>query len=277
MMENSSKITTLIIDDEPYARKCIRGLLETDEEIEIIGECKNGYEAIEIINEKDINLVFLDIQMPVLSGFDVLAAIDPPKMPSVIFVTAYDSFILKALKHHALDYLLKPFSDEEFRDSLRQAKECIIEKKKNKANQMLADLIKDSLHFSPENIKDQYLDNGKNHIPEYLTRLMVSANNRIIFLNTNDIEWIEADDNYVKVHTIDKSFIMRETMNDLEVKLNPKDFARIHRSAIVNVSKIQSLEPYFKGDYIVILNNGKRLKMTRSRKSQFKETLNIVL
>jgi two-component system, LytTR family, response regulator len=277
-MPEIEKIKTIIVDDEPYARKCIKGLLENDDEIELTMECRNGFEAIEVIKNKEIDLAYLDVQMPEVNGFDVLSSCDPGRIPSVVFVTAYDTYVLKALKCHALDYLLKPFSDEEFYDSLKHSKAVIQEKKKNKNNQHLADLIKNHFNFFSDlpntSIPDVKTDKESK---TYLTRLPITVNNRLFFVNVKEIEWIEADDNYVKVHTSDKSYILRETMNELEEKLNPKEFFRIHRSTIINVFNIKSLEPYFKGDYTIILNNGKRLKLTRNRKNQFKEIFDIPL
>jgi two-component system, LytTR family, response regulator len=240
------KIRTVIVDDEPLARERLRALLEGDAEIEIVGECADGRTAVEIISKEAPDLVFLDIQMPELDGFGVLAELQGKRMPAVVFVTAYDRFALKAFEVHALDYLLKPFDRERFEKALSRAKEQVGKQQTQDLGTKISSLLAD---LKPE--------------AKVGDRLAVKTSGRVIFVKLEEIDWIEAADNYVNIHVGQTSHLLRETMVSLEQRLPTKNFIRISRSAIVNMDRVKELQPLFHGEYAVILRTGARLTLTR--------------
>lgn len=241
------KIRTLIVDDMLLARNRVKRYLSADPEIEIIGECSDGHEAITTIAELQPQLIFLDVQMPEVDGFEVLAALDPVDRPEVIFITAYDQFALRAFDVHALDYLLKPFDQERFERAVKRAKEQINRKPQNSLDGRLEALLKD--------IRSE---------PKYLKRLAVKTAGRTIFLLTEEIDWIETAGNYLKLQAGNESHLIRERMNQIETRLDPRKFVRIHRSTVVNIDRIKELQPLFNGDQIVVLRDGRQLTMSRT-------------
>jgi len=259
-------IKALIVDDEPLARRSIRLLLDRDDDIEIAGECDNGTAAVELVRNDRPDLVFLDIQMPGMSGFDMLEALSKQDtLPVIIFVTAFDEHAIRAFEFNALDYLLKPFSDERFERSIERAKAQL-------AQQEINDLSKKLLALA-ENLKSESLPPVEKG-GEYTSRFMIKAGGRISFVKAEEVDWIEAADYYVKLHVGRKGHLIRETMNELEKKMDPRLFARIHRSTIVNIDRIKELHPYFNGHYIVILDDGTKLKLSRSRRDQLHHLMN---
>jgi len=250
------KTRTLIVDDEPLARERLRQLLEPEAEIELVGECADGREAVAAIREKSPDLVFLDVQMPELTGFEVLEQVRGGRMPVIVFVTAHDQFALKAFEVHAVDYLLKPFDRDRFQTALRRALDHIQRDHAGELNQRLSALLND---LKPS--------------ARPLDRLAVKSGGRVVFVRVDDIDWVEAADNYVELHVGAESHLHRETMADLEQMLPPGKFMRISRSTIVNVDRIKELQPLFHGEYAVILRNGTRLTLSRS----YREKLNQLL
>jgi len=248
------KIRTLIVDDEPLARDRVRRFLRDETEIEIVGECGNGAEAIEFIKKEKPELVFLDIQMPEKNGFDVIKSLDAKTIPTIIFVTAYDQYALQAFDASALDYLLKPFNRERFHRAVGRAREHIENKKRGNLDERIASLIAD--------LKTE---------KKYLERLVVKSVGRVFFLKIDEIDWIEAAGNYLKLHVGRESHLIRETMNAIEAKLNPDKFLRIHRSTIVNIDRIKELHPMFSGDYDVVLQNGTKITLSRNYRERFLE------
>lgn len=242
-------IRALIVDDELLARERIRTLLAEDREIETIGECRNGTDAIEAIRKRAPDLVFLDVQMPERDGFDVLRAFDPEELPAIVFVTAHDKYALKAFDFFALDYLLKPFHRDRFFLALERAKETLG-----------AD--------DPESLKRQLRELLQGLKNEYLQRLIVKDAGRIFFIKTDEIDWVEAAGNYVQIHCGPASHLLRQTLKSLEESLNPADFLRVNRSAIVNLESIRELAPLFHGECRVVLKNG--VELTSSRNIQRK-------
>lgn len=239
-------IRAVIVDDEPLARRGLLRFLKSDPEIEVLSECGDGQSAVGAILGKKPNLVFLDVQMPEMDGLEVVRRVGPAQMPTTIFVTAYDRYALQAFDANALDYLLKPVGQERFQIALGRAKERISEKSKSETVlRMMATL---------EEIKRQ---------DEYLERLPVSGNGRILFVKTKEIDWIEANGNYARLYVGTQTHDIRETLSTLERKLNPRDFLRIHRSTIVNVHFIREIQPWFHGYHLVLLQNGKELRMSR--------------
>lgn len=246
---------TLIVDDEPLARERVRSLLKDECDIEIIGECANGTEAIAAIKSKAPDLLFLDVQMPGLDGFEVLRALENEPLPLVIFVTAYDQHALKAFEVHALDYLLKPFKPARFKATVERAREVFANRQAGAASKNLLALLG---QVQPAR--------------ERLTRIPVRINERVVFVKTEQIEYIESAGNYVVLHTGKENHVVRETLTALEEQLDPKQFLRISRSALVNLEQIKELQPLFKGEHAVLLRNGKQLTMTRGIR-EVQETL----
>jgi two-component system, LytTR family, response regulator len=259
----SEKIRTLIVDDEPLARRNLRVLLEKDPQIEIVEECRNGREAVKAINTLSPDLIFLDIQMPEMDGFDVLEHVGPEHIQAIIFVTAFDQYALKAFDVHALDYLLKPFDDERFGHALKRAKVQIEAHEINRLSKRLLALLEER---ESERKVDQ---------KDYLTRLMIKDSGRVRLLKVDEIDFVEADGNYVKLHVDRATHLLREKMNDLEGRLDPARFVRIHRSIIVNLDRIKEMHPHFNGDYIVVLDNGKQLRMSRTRREHLEARLKL--
>jgi two-component system LytT family response regulator len=251
-----SKIRTLIVDDENLARKKIRTLLEREHDIEIVGECSNGLKAVSAIQKLSPDLLFLDIQMPGMDGFAVLEAIGTEHMPAVIFVTAYDQYALRAFDVHALDYLLKPFDRARFQTALQHVRVHAQREVANDLNQRLQTLLKD--------MKTER---------KYLERLVIKSGGRVFFLKVEEIDWIDAADNYAHLHVGHESHLLRETMSGLETKLDPEKFLRIHRSTIVNIERIKELRPSFHGEYTVILRNGTQLTLSRGYRDKLHELL----
>jgi two-component system, LytTR family, response regulator len=244
-LTNGVKVRILIVDDEPPARAIVRQMLQGHSEVEIVGECENGHEAIASIEKFAPDLVFLDIQMPEVDGFAVLEACQPERLPHIIFVTAYDQFAVHAFEIHALDYILKPFDKERFEQALSRAKRQIKGEKNSESSERILELLSENRTR-----------------PQYIERLIIKVEGRVFFLKTDEIEWIEAQGNYVSLHAGKKNYMFREAISNLETQLDPRKFQRIQRSAIVNIEHIRELQPWFRGDYRVILRDGTQLKLS---------------
>lgn len=253
-MRDAMPIRALIVDDEPLAREIVREMLRRDPEIEVIGEASNGLEAVAAIEEHAPDIVFLDVQMPEMDGFGVLEAISLERLPAVIFVTAYDQYAVRAFEVHAFDYLLKPFDWQRFEDALGRAKAQI--KRDDDLSQKLDALLQEMRKR-----------------PGRAERLIIKTNGRVIFLRTEEIDWIEAEGNYVRLHAGKESFLQRETISSLEARLDGREFLRIHRSTIVNIDRVQELRPWFQGDYCVILRDGTQLPLSRNYWEKLKQLL----
>ncbi len=255
-MAEPTQIRALIIDDEPLARAMIREMLETDPEAEIVGECASGHEAIEAIGALVPDLIFLDIQMPELGGFEVLESFRNQPMPHVIFATAYDQYAVRAFEVHALDYLLKPFDQDRFNTAWLRAKDRIREDRFNhREEHILAFLEKPQAGL------------------RYLERLVIKTEGRVFFLDVDDVHCIEAEGNYVRVYNGQKTYLLRETISGLESQLDPKKFLRIHRSSIVRIDRIKELQPWFHGEYHVLLENGKKLTLSRNYRANLQDAV----
>lgn len=263
MSEQQKKIRTLIVDDEPLARRNIRLLLKDDRQIEIVGEAASGQEALALLRKHPTDLLFLDIQMPELDGFGVLENIEARELPVIVFVTAFDQYALKAFEFHALDYLLKPFDDARFEKALRQAKLQVEQREVKDLSQRLVALLegREGGKFAPP------------RQPQFLSRLLIKSAGRVFFLKTEEIDYVRAEDYYVKLHVGSKGHLLRETMNAMEAKLDPSKFLRIHRSTIVNIERIRELQQHFNGEYIVVLHDGTEMKLSRSRREQLQTLL----
>lgn len=259
-------IRALVVDDEALAREALCEILQEDGSFEIVRECKNGKEAVQAIQKEKLDVVFLDVRMPLLDGFEVVEQVGAEKMPLTVFVTAYDSFAIKAFEAQALDYVLKPFDEERFRKTL--------ERIKRQLSRDSADLDKTKTEAAPAGLEDKLRAVLDAYKPGYLDRLPVRTSGRVVFLQMAEIRWIESAGNYVQIFTAEEPVIMRETLSNLEQRLDPHRFIRIHRSTIVNVEHVKELRPWYTGEYIVIMNGGKELTLARRYRHLLKRLLN---
>jgi two-component system LytT family response regulator len=250
------KTRVLIVDDEPLARERLRTLLAGEAEVEVVGECADGREAVEAIRNLAPELVFLDVQMPELDAFGVVEEVGADKMPPTIFVTAYDRHALRAFEVAALDYLLKPYDRERFQSALDRAKDRLRRDRAAGAPGQLTALL-----------------NEIEALRRPTDRIAVKVDGRILLLPVETIDWVEAAGNYSKLHVGSATHIIRETMSALEERLDPRRFARIHRSTIVNVERIRELQPHFHGDYVVVLRDGTELMMSRGYRAKLQSLL----
>jgi two-component system LytT family response regulator len=250
------KIRTLVVDDEPLARERLTALLAGEPDIEVVGQCRDGEEAITSIVDRGPDLVFLDVQMPQLNGFEVIDAVGSDRMPLVIFVTAYDQHALRAFEVRALDYLLKPFDRERFSEALQRARKQIERDETGDLGRRLLALVKDLRKDQPR-----------------ADRLVVKSGGRLFFLRADEIDWIEAAGNYVRLHVGQTAHLLRETMNAIEARLDPEKFFRIHRCRIVNMERIQELQPWLNGEYSVLLRTGTRLTLSRGYREKLQDRL----
>ncbi len=255
-----TKIRVLIVDDEPVARKGIRALLNDIPEVEVVGECSTGMEAVAVIRAQPLDLVFLDVQMPEMNGFEVIEHIGVERMPTVIFVTAYDQYALKAFEVHALDYLLKPFNRERLHQALQRALRHLRRRHLDNLEERLLALLE--AYKSEATV-----------VPTYVQRLVVKSAGYIFFLNVDEIDWIEAAGNYVRLHVAGKTHLLRDTMSAMEQKLDPATFVRIHRSAIVNLHRLKRLRPLQNSEYALLLHDGTELTSSR----RYRKNLSVLL
>lgn len=238
----------VIIDDEPLARDSIRSLLADDADVRVTGE-GTGSDAAALIARTRPDILFLDIQMPEVDGFGVMQQVGPETVPAVIFVTAYDQYAVRAFEVHALDYLLKPFDDQRFFAALGRAKERVGGRRRGEADNRIAELLKD---------RDRLR-----------TRFLIPAREKTIVVDAAQIDWIEASDYYVTLHAGPASHLLRQTMDEIEKQLDRRQFFRVHRSAIVNVDRVREIHPLFRGDCALVLADGRRIKLSRSRRKAF--------
>jgi two-component system, LytTR family, response regulator len=252
----NGKVKVLVADDEPLARDRLKTLLAREDWVDLVGECRDGNETIASIARLQPDLVFLDVQMPGATGFEVIDAIGPARMPLVVFVTAFDQYALKAFDVHALDYLLKPFDRDRFEQALGRARQQLDRRGNGDLERRLLELVQD---LKPA--------------AQRLERFVIKSGGRVFFVRADEIDWIEAAGNYVKLHVGDDTHLFRETMNALESQLDSDTFFRIHRSHIVNIERIKELQPWFNGEYVVFLKNGTRLTLSRGYREKLQERI----
>jgi two-component system LytT family response regulator len=246
------KISTIIVDDEPLARRRIRTLLARERDIELVEECADGASAVEAIRRRRPDLVFLDVQMPEMNGFAVLRALGPELTPAVVFVTAYEQFSLRAFDVHALDYLLKPFHRRRFQEALRRVRQRFNNERE------LADVrVRLAALLSASDDAD-----AVRSAP--IERLAIRTATKVAIVRVREIDWIQGDGNYVRLHVGGAVHLLRQTMKALVSQLDPSLFIRIHHSCIVNIERVRELQPWSHGDYIVVLDSGKRLMSSRT-------------
>lgn len=265
MKGSKTKIKVIIVDDEPIARRNLCALLRSHADVEVIGECGNGAQAIKMIQSASPDLLFVDVQMPEMNGFEMLRKLDLARIPAIIFVTAYDQYALRAFEVQALDYLLKPFDDERFAQALARARTQIEQREAAGLKQRLLALLEgDAKTFSAQSQ------------PAHEEKFLIKSASRIFFVKTEEIDWIEAADYYVCLHVGGESHLLRETMAEMEAKLDPAQFCRIHRSTIVNLQRIREVQSR-NGEYSVVLADETALRLSRSRKEQIEQILNRML
>lgn len=252
-------LRTLIVDDEPLARERVRMMLGMHDDVAVIGEVGDGQQAIDAIRHERPDLVFLDVQMPGVDGFGVLRALEGEVIPHVVFVTAYDQYALRAFEVHALDYVLKPFNAERFSQALERARSAIA-----KRGETDGAVDKDRLRSLVASLTAEQREKQ---------RIVVKSSGRVFFVRVDDIDWIEAEGNYVRLHMGAQSHLLRETMKGMESVLDVAQFIRIHRSTIVNADRIRELQPLFHGEYAVILRDGTRLVASRGPDNRLKKLL----
>ncbi|WP_128546140.1 LytR/AlgR family response regulator transcription factor [Larkinella soli] len=250
---------TLIIDDEPAAREVIRALLADTAAVEVVDEAANGTEAVQKILLHRPDLIFLDIQMPRLDGFGVLRQVWPDHQPAIIFTTAYDQYAIRAFEVNAIDYLLKPFDETRFNQALGRALDRLNSRRQPNVEALLAQLLVQQAPAPPR---------------EYLSRMLVKDQSRMYFVELDEVQYLDADGNYVTLHTPSSRHVIYDSLTKLETRLDPDKFVRIHRSYIVNVACIKEVETHFNGDYIVRLKSGQVLKWTRNYRSNMQAFLN---
>jgi two-component system LytT family response regulator len=249
-------VRVVIADDEPLVRRGLRAFIGASPGLSLVGEARNGSEAVDVIRAQRPDLLFLDVQMPELDGFGVLEALAGEPMPVIVFVTAYDEYAIRAFDVHAVDYLLKPFDEDRFRTALGRARSRLAEQRADTIDQRLEAVL------SALRAREQYAD-----------RLLVKSEGRVTVVQVDDVDWIEAADNYARVHTARGRYLVREPIKSLERKLNPRRFARVHRSAIVNLARVRELQPMFGGEYVIILSTGTKLTLSRGYRDAFRDRL----
>lgn len=247
------QLTTLVVDDEPLAREGLRMLLQADQNISSIHEAKDGQEAVIAIRKHQPDLIFLDVQMPEMDGLSVVQEIGAEQMPAVVFVTAYDQYAIQAFEINAIDYLLKPVTEERFAQALKRSKERLAAKPSDDANRQIMSLLETMA--SP---------------PKYLKRVAIRSSGKTIFVDIDNVEWINAAENYVELHVGRSTYLLSVTMSNLEKFLDPEVFLRIHRSIIVNVGQIKELQATLHGEYVIILQAGTRLQSGRTYNQKIK-------
>jgi two-component system LytT family response regulator len=250
-------IKTIIVDDEPLGRDCVRLALEMDPEIEVVAECSDGESALRAIADHRPDLIFLDVQMPNLNGFDVVDRIGAEHMPPVVFVSAFDAHAVRAFQVHALDYLLKPFDDERFAAALAHAKAQLGLKALEDMRERLQGMMSE---IDEEPSGEVELEMS----PNIATRFVVRRNDKLTLLKAEDVDWFEGASNYVNIHVKNQEYRLRVSIRSLMERLDPALFVRIHKSTIVNVDRIREVQPWFSGDYVVILHDGRQLRVSRT-------------
>ena len=270
----ASTLRVLIVDDEPFARNSMRRVLANARDVELVGECVDGAAAVDAIQRHAPDVVLMDVEMPGLNGFDVLDRIDATTMPVVVFVTALDSHAVRAFEVRALDYVLKPFSEERLIAALDRARTLIQDRRNGELGRRLANFVRDwQGSVLREPAVDSPLEQERilTRLPgassAFIRRFAVRSDGRVRFVPATDVDWIEADGNYMVLHVGEVQHRLRASLTGLTVELDPKQFVRIHRSVIVNVGRIREVQPWFGGDYIALLHTGAKLRVSRLRAS----------
>lgn len=264
--------TALIVDDEKEARDGIKKLLEKINDIDVVGTAKNGLEAIKLIHGKSPDIIFLDIQMPEVNGFEVLSSINSTNKPyNIIFVTAYDEYALKAFEVHAIDYLLKPFSNSRFLKAVEKVKKQLVLNESLDHVRRVHLLLKD---FEEKEAKEFNSGTIVNEPESFKEKLAIKTSGKIVFINLKEILWVAADSYYVMIYSKEKKYLVRSSLKEMEVKLPEEYFLRVHKSTIINLKFVEEVETYSHGEYLIKLKKvNERLKVSRSYSKAFSDWL----
>ena len=253
------QIRVAIADDEPLARERIRTMLDDRERYKVVAECGDGVETVKALAERPVDLLFLDIQMPGLDGFQILESLETNQLPIIVFVTAFNEHALRAFDVHALDYLLKPFDRGRFESTLARVEDL---------------LGRQNGHDLPAELRE-FLRTLSVAQPAAAVRFPVRANGEIYFIKADDVDWIDAEGNYVALHAGGRRHLVRETIKSLEARLDPAKFVRVHRSAIINLDRLRKLQPYFHGEYVITLQDGTTLTSSRTYSDRLRALLDV--
>ena len=267
---NPHILKTLIVDDESLARRGLAHRLKNIADVEVVGEAQNGREALKLIRDKDPDLVFLDIQMPGISGFEVLQQLDIESMPVILFLTAYDEYAVQAFEANALDYILKPIDEERLHQVLDKVRGSLSQKRALEHKRLLLDLASQISGESISSFADLEDKDLADLVPKEPARLAIRDGGRTTWVNQDDIEWIDAAGDYMCVQALGTTYIMRKTMKELEKELDGSILQRIHRSTIVNVGLVREMESHINGEYFLTLESGHRVKLSRTYKDKLK-------
>jgi two-component system LytT family response regulator len=262
-------LNTLIVDDEALARRGLKHRLHSASDVHVIGEARNGREAVEMIRKHAPDLVFLDIQMPGMDGFDVVRALEPDEMPAIVFVTAFDEFAIKAFDANAVDYILKPIEDDRLKSALDRVRKRNTDKRASKDRRSLLSLVSE-LAGEPINSVEELGVKKFGKILKEPSRLAIKDAGKTTWVDQQDIEWIDAAGDYMCVHVDGETHIMRKTMKQLERELDPAILQRVHRSTIVNVSRVKQMQSHINGEYFLTLQSGHTIKLSRTYKDKLK-------
>jgi len=262
--EAAGRFRALVVDDEPLARSTLHSLLSQDPSVQICGECARGDEAVDAVRTAHPEILFLDIAMPGLNGFEILDQVGSGALPVTIFVTAHDDHAIRAFEVNAIDYLLKPFDDRRFFQALERAKKQVRQLRVQALVQQISTAVEGEAEPA-----------GAGKGAAYLERLVIKSASRLILVPVDEIDWVQAQDYYVEIHAGGASHLLRESLQDLESKLDPRRFVRIHRSAIVNLSRVKELHTTSHGEYAVLLLDGHRLKLSRTHRARLESLLGI--
>lgn len=262
-------VKVMLVDDDPYARAGLRAFLHREPEVEVVGECCDGAEAVDAIRREEPDLLFLDVDMPRLDGFAVLDALEPRESaaPVVVFVTGHTHHALRAFDVAAVDYLVKPVGLDRFRQSVARARNALEERRREQGAARVRQLL-DRLE-SDNAALERLLYGG----PTYLDRLLVKSAERTVLVSVADVDWVEADGNYVRLHAGKANHLIRTRISALAAQLDPRRFVRIHRSHIVNLDRVKEMRPWFAGDSLVILHDGTELRLSRSYRGHLEALL----
>lgn len=263
-----STIRVVVVDDEPLARRRIVRLLADREEFELAGEFDSGRKAALAIPEIDPDLLFLDVQMPEMGGFEVLESLSRSRPPVVIFVTAYNDYAVRAFEVHALDYIMKPFDDDRFDEALVHARAQLRMESGDSLRRRLSSVVQALQGMGGSPVTEAPVSPSRS-----IERLVIRSQDRAWFVRVADIEWVEAADYNVRIHTAERTYTTRETLSGLAEQLDPRRFVRVHRSTIVNIDRVREIQPYFHGAYILILQDGTEIRLSRARRHAFEEAL----
>jgi two-component system LytT family response regulator len=253
-------IRTVIADDEPLARTKLRLLLGSELGVQVVAECQNGQETIGAVRAHKPDLLLIDVRMPDVDGFEVLARLAEDEMPVVVFTTAYDQFAVRAFEAHAMDYLLKPFERERLHQAIERARNELLKSHNRDLTSRILDLLANKPEVKPESKPTD-------------DRMVIRAGGKVVFLDLAEVDWIEAAANYVKLNVGKESYLVREGIGRVSERLDPDRFVRIHRSVIVNVRKIKELQPCDSGEYIAVLRNGKELSCSRGYRAELQRLI----